>query len=205
MKPCMYVGESFVILPVTVESAAMSAQQSAATRFQTDQNTVVVPSTQLGFYSSQERIKTLPRVKQYWKEREQAVRVCVVCCSVTMDSSWILTKSIIIGDLTISAGAWVKKNGGINSLFIKQFIWAEAIFSIKVRKILSFAFSTAWPWNSSPVKIISLKKKKEKKSVFMPQTLHCTEWCTTFKHKQRLQLEHLRCCNNWSAAWKCGS
>lgn len=109
MKPCMYVGESFVILPVTVESAAMSAQQSAATRFQIDQNTVVVPSTQLGFYSSQERIKTLPRVKQDWKEREQAVRVCVVCCSVTMDSSWILTKSTIIGDLTISAGAWVKK------------------------------------------------------------------------------------------------
>lgn len=43
------------------------------------------------------------------RERAGCACVCVVCCSVTMDSSWILTKSTITGDLTISAGAWVEK------------------------------------------------------------------------------------------------
>lgn len=119
-----------------------------------------------------------------------------------MDSSWILTKSTIIGDLTISAGAWVKKKyGGINSLFIKQFIWAEAIFSIKVRKILSLASNTAWPWNSSPVKIISLKKKK----VFLcPKHYTVQNDAPLSNINNDCSLSIWDAAMSWSAAWKCG-
>lgn len=87
-----------------MKSTAKSAQQSASTRFQIDQNTVV-PSTQLGFYWSQERAK----------KRDHA---CVHCgLFSTMDSSvesstlqliclgQFHSKSTIVGVLTISAGA----------------------------------------------------------------------------------------------------
>lgn len=84
MNACVRVIYHFA---VAVKSAARSAQQSAGTRFQIDQNTVVGPSTQLGFYRSQERTKILPTVLKIKKhsnieKREKAALACVGYCSV---------------------------------------------------------------------------------------------------------------------------